>query len=254
MSAARPINGPPTGADAPPAAHRPDGHQVTLDDFRASFGEELQQTIDLGTWQDGHDLESLYQRVRHEVEQAARQESDLQKTIRHNLFPRLAQHGPDGAGWFRASEELIRELHAGLLFRGGVEACASHHQAQETLPLTVHQIGIALVSYSGQQQTLCQRLFRREYEVRGGDPLQAALAELEQRSDRAARELAGRRDLMSELARRALRSFAERRALLERSTACWRIGAGSLAPLELLNGAGSADLMIESIRLLRRLI
>src|SRR5262249_5948565 len=37
-------------------------------------------------------------------------------------------------------------------------------------------------------------------------------------------------------------------------TACWRLGAGSIAPLELLNGAGSADLMIESIRLLRRLI
>ena len=49
-------------------------------------------------------------------------------------------------------------------------------------------------------------------------------------------------------------SFAEVSVLVNRSTAAWRMGHGGPAPLQLLAGAGHADMAVESMRLLRRLI
>jgi hypothetical protein len=59
---------------------------------------------------------------------------------------------------------------------------------------------------------------------------------------------------MSEMARRAIMAYAERAILLDRSNATWRMGHGNPAPWELLTGAGSMDLMIEAVKVLRRLI
>ena len=59
---------------------------------------------------------------------------------------------------------------------------------------------------------------------------------------------------LAKLARRAIMSYAERAILLQRSTAPWRMGHGSPAPYELLNGGGSADLMIESVKVIRDLV
>jgi hypothetical protein len=42
--------------------------------------------------------------------------------------------------------------------------------------------------------------------------------------------------------------------LVEKSAAMWRVGHGSPAPYQLLSGAGNPDMMIRSVRLLRRLI
>ena len=56
------------------------------------------------------------------------------------------------------------------------------------------------------------------------------------------------------MARRAIMAYAERAILLEKSNATWRMGHGNPAPWELLTGAGSMDLMILAIKMLRRLI
>src|SRR5262249_12536881 len=62
-----------------------------------------------------------------------------------------------------------------------------------------------------------------------------------------------RHDVLSELARRALMSYAERAVLATKAQAPWRMGHGSPAPLELI-GAKFTDLVIESIKVIRRLI
>jgi hypothetical protein len=58
---------------------------------------------------------------------------------------------------------------------------------------------------------------------------------------------------MSELARRGLTSYAERAILARRSSAPWRMGHGSPAPLEILC-AYFTDVVIASIRVLRELV
>src|SRR5690606_3788189 len=60
-------------------------------------------------------------------------------------------------------------------------------------------------------------------------------------------------DELSELARRGLMAYAERAVLADRARARWRMGHGSPAPLELI-GARFTDLVIESIRVIRKLI
>jgi hypothetical protein len=66
-------------------------------------------------------------------------------------------------------------------------------------------------------------------------------------------------DSLSELARRGIKGYAERAVLLEQSTAPWRLGHGSVAPYELLTGAGvvankTMPLLDATARMLRALV
>src|SRR5438067_380261 len=88
----------------------------------------------------------------------------------------------------------------------------------------------------------------------GGDPVEEVLDVLERRCRRAGLNQPDRRDLLSELAQRAIMSYAERAILLRRATAPWRMGHGSPVPHELLTGGGSPDLMIESVKVIRELV
>ncbi len=125
----------------------------------------------------------------------------------------------------------------------------------DTLPLTIHQIGVSLVSWSGNQGTWSQRLFRKDLGMRQPDPVEEALSLLERRSQRSGLNQISPQDALSELAQRAIMSYAERAILLHHSKAAWRMGHGSPAPLELLVGGGfAADLIIESIRVMRAMI
>src|SRR5207249_2535062 len=56
------------------------------------------------------------------------------------------------------------------------------------------------------------------------------------------------------LAQRGIMAYAERAILLERSTATWRIGHGNPAPYELITGSGNLDLMIESTKIIRKMV
>ena len=72
----------------------------------------------------------------------------------------------------RANMDILRLIHRGLLFNGGVEACDGTVQVHDTLPLTIYQIGVSLVSYAGDQGTWHQRLFRRDLRQQGEDPVE----------------------------------------------------------------------------------
>jgi hypothetical protein len=255
---AKPVNqgAPVTTRTLPLAPELVDLVEVTADDFRESFGEDLQRTLDVDTWLPG-DLGEEYSRIEREVREAVEQEDELQRRIRADVFPLLKTRlkAPKNAGVYGPVEvPLVKEIHRGLLFNGGVEACDGTHQVHDTLPLTIHQIGVSLVSYCGDQGTWCQRLFRRDLRVRGGDPVDELTEILSRRDRRGGLNQTSRRDSMSEMVRRAIMAYAERAILLDKSTATWRMGHGNPAPWELMTGAGSLDLMIEAVKVLRRLI
>jgi hypothetical protein len=203
-------------------------------------------------------MTEVYARILAEVQDALDQESRTRREIRELIFPRLATapRAPQEAGKWNASLEQVQRLHRGLLFNGGVEACDGNRHVHDTLPLTIYQIGVSLVSYSGNQGTWVHRLFRRDLRVRAGEkrPSDEALALLQRRGQRGALNQESQRDKLSNLAGRAIMSYAERAILAERSTAVWRIGHGSPMPYELLTGSGSLDLMIRATKVLRELI
>lgn len=242
------------GSPLLPAA--PATTEISADDYRECFGEELTRTLDLETWEPG-DLSQAYSRLEQEVSEAVALETDFQQRIRQHIYPLLRSNAcaPKGAGVYGpVSRSVLEQIHQGLLFNGGVEACDGTHQGHDTLPLTIHQIGVSLVAYNGNQGTWSQRLFRRDLRGRGVDPVEELEELLRRRSRRGGLNQPSRRDSMTEMARRAIMAYGERRILLEKSTATWRMGHGNLAPWELLTGAGSLDLMIEAVKVLRCLI
>lgn len=211
--------------------------QISADEYRAAFGEELRQTLDLDTWTLGEDLAETFVRLEQEVEEAVRQEDNYRKIIREQVFHRLsgATDAPRNAGViFQADRRSVEKVHSGLLFNGGVEACDGTSVVHDTIPLTITQIGVCLVSYNGQQGAWAHRLFRKDLRSRINDPVEEVLTVLERRERREGQGTGG--EQLSELARRGIMAYAERAILKEKSNASWRMGHGSPAPFELLWG------------------
>ena len=230
---------------------------VTGDAFEEYFGESLTRTLDLGTWREGVDLVREYARIEREVEQAVAFEGVQEERVREQVFPRVSfsKGAPPEAGHYDTlTVDDIAAVHRGLLFNGGVACCDGTTQAHDTLALTIHQIGVCLVAYSGNQGSWSTRLFRRDLREEKGDPVNVMNELLERRGRRGGLNQPDRRDGLSELAQRAVMSFAEAVVLLDRSDAVWRLGHGSPAPYQLLAGAGNPDMAIESMKVLRRLI
>ena len=230
--------------------------EVTPDEFSKGFGEDIRHTLDLDTWKSGEDLAAIYSRIDAEVREAVKQEEEHRKTIRRIMFPRLRNHpdAPRSAGVYPIDQGSLERIHRGILFNGGIEAADGTLLSHDSLPLTVFQIGVSLVSYQGQQGTWSHRLFRRDLRISRRDPTEEVLELLERRDRREALNHPGRRDTLSRLARTGIMSFAERAILLRCSGATWRMGHGNPAPFELITGSGSTDLMVESTRLIRELI
>jgi hypothetical protein len=222
--------------------------------FRESFGEDLGQTLDLATWRTDVNLTDEYQRIETEVRLAVEKEGEYQRHIRRDIFPRLQWGDVPGCGKHEIPLADIESVHRGLLFNGGVEACDGTNQDHDTLPLTIHQIGVSLVSYAGDRGTWRQRLFRRDLRLSNRDPVEEVLELLERRGRRAAVNHSNRHDAFSELFQRALMSYAERAILLHHAKAVWRMGHGSPAPLELLTGGGLVELMVQATRIVRELV
>lgn len=245
------IDGPPDAY--PTSSEFPD---VNPNEVREGFGENLSDILDPDTWTTGTDLNLIYGRLAEEVRQALEQEKALHKMIREEIFPRLAGYpgAPACAGVYEASIENLEHIHRGLLFNGGVTACDGTHQTHDTLPLTIHQIGVSLVSYQGDQGTWGQRLYRRDLRVSGKNTTEEMMELLERRERRGGLNQPSSRDKLTELARRGIMAHAERAILLHRSDSTWRMGHGNPAPYELITGSGDLNLMIESTKIIRELV
>lgn len=226
---------------------------VTPDEYLEAHGEKLSTTLDLDTWHPGTDLMQLYARLQAEIADAVRQETNQRKEIRRQVFPHLRNRGIPGAGVYQVSAARLHEIHHKLLFNGGVEACDGTVVSHDTLPVTITQIGVCLVSYHGNQGSWVHRLYRRDLRAKGKDPVEDTFRLLEARKQRSAVAHTGR-DKLSMLARRGIMAYAERAVLLRRSDAIWRMGHGSPTPYELVTGSGIPELLRASLDLLRELI
>jgi hypothetical protein len=242
-----------SAAARPPT--RPASEPAPAADFRESFGEDLSEVLDVTKWKLGGDLAQEYPRIEREVREALAQEDETQRRIRTEVFPKLMDPASaPGCGAFAADMDILRLIHRGLLFNGGVEACDGTVQVHDTLPLTIYQIGVSLVSYAGNQGTWQQRLYRRDLRQRGEDPVEHAFRVLERRSQRAALNHGTPSDQLGELARKAVMDCAERAILLHHSSAVWRMGHGNPITYELLTGADILELMVAATGVMRELI
>jgi hypothetical protein len=245
-----------TTVDEPPGNSANGAGQPDHDprnEFESAYGESLRSILDVESWRTGEDLGAMYERIASEVEAAVAQEVRLHDPIRQRVFPRIQrQQLVRGAGVFQATADQIRRTHEGLLMTGAVEACDATRHAHETMPLTVVQIGVSLVSYKGDLGTWAHRLFRRDLRESQPGPVDEALALLERRTDQSG----GEREEASRLQQRAIMTYGERAILLKRSRpTSWLMGHGNPASQELLSGAAvSIDLVIEATRVLEEMI
>ncbi|HEY8475658.1 MAG TPA: hypothetical protein VIN09_02180, partial [Chloroflexota bacterium] len=101
------------------------GELIDAADFLETFGEPLDRTLDLDTWRPGQDLGELYQRLEAAVRRAVALEEASVAEMRRRIFAWLRGRpgAPPGAGVYRVSPERLEQIHRGLLFNGGVEAC-----------------------------------------------------------------------------------------------------------------------------------
>jgi hypothetical protein len=201
-------------------------------EYAAAYGEELSRTLDLDSWEIGEELAKLYQRLEAQVQEAVRQEEEVRPLIRQELFPKLwNQAGAlPNAGIYHATVDQIEFVHRGLLFKGLVEACDGNSIPHDTLPLTIVQIGVCLVSYRGDQGSWVHRLYRHDLRLSGNDPVNEVLDLLERRRRRTGYDQESRRDWLTSLGRRGIMAYAERAVLLKRSPVPWKMGHGNPAP------------------------
>jgi hypothetical protein len=225
-------------------------------EYLQAYGESLNSTLDLNTWQPGTNLIEMYDRLKREVAEAVIQENKIQNQIREKIFPQLKRRpgAPPGAGVYKTTPEHLRDVHQKILFNGGVEACDGTVVSHDTLPVTITQIGVCLVSYKGDQGSWAHRIFRRDLRETGKNPVDETLDILERRSSRSGLDQDNAKDKLSNLARRGIMAFAERAVLMDKSDAVWRMGHGNPTPYELITGSGMPELLRESLVLLRRMI
>jgi hypothetical protein len=235
-----------------PAARISDAEPlVAPQSFSTAYGESLHATLDLDSWQTGGDLEGLYA----EVQSAVETENQMRETIRTHVLPRIRSrpNAPRGAGCYRVTSDDLKQVHRALLFNGAVEACDGTSVEHDTLPVTITQLGVCLVSYQGDQGSWSQRLYRRDLRASTGNALDDVLALLDNRGQRGSTDV-DERSQLSELARRGIMTYAERAILTRKAQAPWRVGHGNPTPYELLTGSGSMELLENSMQVLRELV
>jgi hypothetical protein len=244
-----------SGAAAQPGPLNPP-EEISAGDFVASYGEPLERTLNLETWERGENLDRMFARLDQEISEALAREDELYRQIRNVVFPQITRrhHAPPEAGVFQATADQLKTVQQQVLFNGAAEAGYGTSIGHDTLPMSITQIGVCLVSYAGEQGAWVHRLYRRDLRLRGVDPVDEALAILERRQARSEPDRLGRRDRLTELGRRGITAYAERAVLLKRSHVPWRMGRGNPAPYELLTGSGSMNLLLAGLDLLSELI
>ncbi|HEY0005883.1 MAG TPA: hypothetical protein VGB17_13960 [Pyrinomonadaceae bacterium] len=234
----------------------PSGAQVDFPEFEDAYDEKFSDTLNLDTWSLGEDVAAFLDRTEQEIAEAIDRENAAAKYVREIIFPEIptAPGAPKNAGLYQARRTDLERVHRGLLFNGGVEACDGTRVVHDTLPLTITQIGICLVSYNGRQGSWAHRLYRRDLRGKMSDPVEEVLDLLQRREKRGGQgqEADDSKDKLSELAGRGIMTWAERAILREKSDAKWRMGHGHPAPYELLTNLWSSN--IESMRIPLELI
>ncbi|WP_338865483.1 hypothetical protein [Myxococcus stipitatus] len=223
------------------------------DNFLADYGEDMGRTLDLDTWLPEFALEQVMDRLTREISQSVNTEDKLRARIRQEILPLIRGHpgGPEEAGVYSAEPAQFEAIYQSLLFAGRVEAVNGSFASYESLPMGITQIGIAIVGYEGTQGTFSQRLFRKEMAEKHNHLIDEVYDCITRRQENSS---STRKAPYSRLARRGIRAYAERTALVDKARAEWRIGQGNPCAYDLLTGSGYQRLLDASLGVLERLV
>ena len=244
---------------SPPGAARA-AATVTADDFGSVYGADLKDALDLDTWQSADDTQAAHARLEREIAEALAVEDDAKRLLRARVLPTLDDPSrpgrPRDCGWYAVTPPELARAQARLL-AGGAAAVGSAASFHDTLAVGATQLGLCLAAYErpggrgAGSPGWGLRLFRRDLRERG-DPVAEIERLLHRRAERTDAGRGGGRERLAELARRGIRTYAERAILLDRAESAWRFGGGPFAPLELLTGSGSRELLHAGLDLLER--
>lgn len=223
------------------------------------FESAIVNALDMDSWSIGQNMKEVYERLENEVRESVENERLSIKTIREEIMPRIVAKAPVSPeiAQFQFTAEQIEKAHRGLLFNGGTEAVDGTIVIHDTLPLTVTQIGVCLVSYNGEQGSYMHRIYRKDLKIRGENLLDEVLELLEQRRRRGSQGLEEQSpQFASALAQRGLMAYAERSILMDKSEARWRLGHGNPFPYELLTSfwASRTDMAQSAVALFEKIV
>jgi hypothetical protein len=224
-----------------------------------ALGQTVATALDLKDWNEGVALEDLLTRVQTAVDRSIRDEAKLQSSIRSNILDKLTAFpdAPAAAGVYPIPDSLLCSARRNTLLTGQVTGCEGVCTGHDSLTATVLGIGVCLVRYDGTLNSWRSTFLRHDYDAQNPDPighLRNVLTRRQSRSDRGADDPMAALDPIHTLLRRGFMAAAERRALLERTDTRWRMGGGVPAPMELLTGSGSMDLVDLALPLLDELL
>jgi hypothetical protein len=221
----------------------------------AQLSEPLEDLLNFDTWRDPNDLGALYARIEQQVRDSTEQEDRVAAEVRRRVLPLICRRSkaPKGAGLYNVNPAQLKWAHHNLLFNGATLAADGTVVAHDTLLMTIAQIGVCTVSYQGDTGEFRKQLFRRDFRINTGDPVEEMVAVLEQRQHRTALGYEDERDDLNNLMRRGLMAYAERGLLLDKAEGRWMMGHGAPAPRELLT-VGLNVVLESSLAMLNRLI
>jgi hypothetical protein len=225
-------------------------------EIERALGQTVREALDLSGWDSGGGLEGLLTRVGQAVGRSVETERRLSGLVRAQVLRRLPEFpdAPEHAGVYPVPERLLLEARRNVLLAGNLTAVDGAVAGHDGLAAMLVCIGVCLIRYDGLLNSWKTTFLRHDYEVHPADPLQEVKDLLDRRAARGEQGPGAGRDRLSYLLRRGFMAAAERRALLERSGTRWRMGHGTPAPLELLTGSGSMELIDEALPLLEALL
>lgn len=218
--------------------------------------ESLRDTLNLQNWGSGPGLQELLGNVQSLIVQSIHEETQLRETIRSRVLNELRRFpdAPAAAGVYTVEDRWLRDARRNVLLPGHVTACDGASAGHEGLTATVASVGVCLIRYDGGMNSWRSTFLRHDYHTHESDPVAQLRAILDQRGGASASRKTPSSETMHTLLRRGFMSAAERRALLEHATTRWRMGHGVPAPLELLTGAGTSELIDLALPILESLL
>lgn len=237
----------------------PEGTVIPTEEIERALDEPFSHTLDVSSWDRGLTQAAL-EKLETQIGEAVEQEHEIVKQVRRDIFPHIAgdEGAPACAGVYQATLDDIDAAQRNVLFNVGVTAVDGTVKTHDTLPLTITQIGVSMVSYAGEKGAWTHRVFRRELRAKGSDisrdEVLDALSRRRGRGGLGQPDKARKEGRISELLGRGLMTYAERVVLADHADTPWRMGHGTLAPYELLTGSGSMALLDASMGALERLV
>ena len=243
-------------ADKPPAADGPfDDRLLPTPEIVRAIGQTVAEALDLTSWERHGGLEQMLGRIGQFVDTTVQADQRMHGILRSQVLSRLHQFtdAPAEAGLYRIEPRHLRAALHNHLIPGRVTAAHGAGTGHDTLSASIISIGVCLVRYDGEQRSWRTTFLRHDYDVAGDDPTEEVRRFLDRKHGQ---ESTGgvSRDRLSYLLRRGFLAAAERKALLEKAPAGWRMGRGMPAPLELLTGAGSTALLDHVLPILDQLL